>query len=203
MRIVNTCIHAFTGALALLLLGPIACSLFLASAVPALAADTTVDLAGVGALVMPYLQLAAATAISAGVAWLASLTSRKLGLDIEGKHRDALQAALTNAAGLLIARGGAAAGKLEVDLKNPVLAAAVRYVLAAAPGALRFFKLDADHIAIAEKVLSKIPQIDNTFGFPALDVEKHFPVLGIGDPAGEARRAPVATVLRETGRPNA
>jgi hypothetical protein len=57
---------------------------------------------------------------------------QKLGLDIEQKHRDALQSALANAAMIAIARG----------TRNGATGAAIDYVRGSVPDAVKQFKLD-------------------------------------------------------------
>lgn len=90
---------------------------------------------------------------------------RKLKLDMEAHQRDALQTSLTNAAGLVIQRGAAQAGKLTVDTRSPQMAAAIRYVQDSAPDAVRKWGLTPE--AIAEKVRAKLPQVESQPVIPA------------------------------------
>lgn len=90
---------------------------------------------------------------------------RKLKLDMEAHQRDALQTSLTNAAGLVIQRGAAHAGKLSVDTRNSHMAAAIRYVQDSAPDAVRKWGLTPE--AIAEKVRAKLPQVEPQPVIPA------------------------------------
>lgn len=71
---------------------------------------------------------------------------RKMGIDIEAQHRDALQSALTNAAMLALARGAGVGAPL----------AAIEYVRHSVPDAVKAFALD-DH-RIAELLLPKITE---------------------------------------------
>lgn len=102
----------------------------------------------------PYLIELAGIFIAALAAWLFKLIREKLGLDIEARHREAFQAALTQAAGLLISRlgSGSLASRLPID--SPGIAAGVAYVQGAVPDAIARFGLEP-HV-IAEKLTAKI-----------------------------------------------
>lgn len=121
---------------------------------PAFAQETTVAVGGFYALAQPYLVTIAGVIAAAIVGWIAELVRRKFNLDIEARHREALQTALTNGAGLLIARGGDALAGKKIDVKNPVAAAAINYVLAGAPDAIKYFGLTPD--AVGEKLAAKL-----------------------------------------------
>lgn len=69
---------------------------------------------------------------------------QKLGLDIEATHREALQSALANAALLALAKGGL----------KPSAGAAIDYVRASVPDAVKKFGLDDKRIL--DLVLPKI-----------------------------------------------
>ncbi len=62
---------------------------------------------------------------------------KKLGLDVEARHRDALQSALQNAAMLALARAG---------VKGAIPFEAVEYVRQSVPDAVRKFGLDDQKI---------------------------------------------------------
>lgn len=84
------------------------------------------------AVFRPYLVELAGIFVAALAAWLFKLIREKLGLDIEARHREAFQTALTPAAGLLIGSlgSGALAARLPVD--GPGIAEGVTYVQQAA-----------------------------------------------------------------------
>lgn len=134
---------------------------FLVLRAPVWAADSTVSLSPWVELVQPYVVQIVGYGLALFVGWLAELTRRKLNLSIDASHREALRAALMNAASLLIAKGGASLAGKSVDLRSPVIADAVRYVEAAAPAAIAHLgkSVDLSPAAIAEKVLAKVPQI--------------------------------------------
>lgn len=125
-----------------------------AQAVTATPPDTIVN---VGDLVSPWLQLifaAASVVIPAAALWAAAELRRRTGVTIETAHREAFQTALTNAAGLLLAKAGDAAKNLSFDARNPAIKEAVLYVNKSAPDALAYFGLSPDQIA--EKIAAKL-----------------------------------------------
>lgn len=120
-------------------------------------AQTSVPVDGIYALLQPYVLAVVSVLATAIVGWLAELLRRKFNLDIEAAHRDALQTALTNGAGLIAGKiGGALAGR-TIDLKSVLLAEAVNYVLQAVPDAVRHFGVTPE--LLAEKILAKLPQM--------------------------------------------
>lgn len=139
------------------------------------APQTGVPVDSVYTILMPVLLAAgsaAATVVTAlsvyALAWvrkklnLTDAEAAKLGLDMDAHHRDALQTALTNAAGVALNRlGNDLKGKV-VDVRNPAVLAAVDSVLKSAPDAIAYFGLDRVPGEIAEKIVGKIPQIANT-----------------------------------------
>lgn len=127
--------------------------------VPAAAfAQSEIAAEGIYAIVQPYLLVLVSVMATAIVGWLAELLRRKFHLDIEASHREALQTALTNGAGLLLGKlGGALAGR-KLDLKSAVLAEAVNYVLQSVPDAVRHFGVTPE--ALAEKIQAKLSQLN-------------------------------------------
>lgn len=120
-------------------------------------AQGEIAIEGLYNVLQPYLLAVVSVIATAIVGWLAELTRRKFNLDIDAAHREALQTALMNGAGLLIAKaGGAVAGK-KLDLKSAALAEAVNYVLQAVPDAIRYFGITPE--AVAEKLQAKLPQV--------------------------------------------
>jgi len=114
---------------------------------------------GLYTIVQPYLMAVVSVVATAIVGWLAELLRRKFSLDIEASHREALQTALANGAGLLLGKlGGTLAGK-TLDLKSAVLAEAVNYVLQSVPDAVRHFGVTPE--AIAEKISAKLSQMNS------------------------------------------
>ena len=109
-------------------------------------------------IVRPYLVELVGLMIVGIVGWLARAVKAKLGIDIEARHREALQAALTNAAGLVINRAGGAASALKLPIQSPAIAEGLTYVIKNAPDALAYFGITPDGAAaaLAEKLEAKI-----------------------------------------------
>lgn len=123
-------------------------------------ASTTIDAGSIFGAWKPYIVELAGIAVAAIVGLLAELVRRVFGLAIERQHRDALQTALTNAAGLALNKLGNTLDGKVIDVKNVHVAAAVDYVSRAAPAALAKFGLGPHEIA--ERILAKLPQVANT-----------------------------------------
>ncbi|MBX3535558.1 MAG: hypothetical protein KF826_14515 [Xanthobacteraceae bacterium] len=123
-------------------------------------AQTEVPVESIYNVMQPYLVAVVSVLAAAIVGWLAELLRRKFNLDIDAAHRDALQTALTNGAGLLIGKAGSALAGKKLDLKSAVLAEAVNYVLQAVPDAIRHFGITPE--AVAEKLQAKLPQVSNS-----------------------------------------
>ena len=113
---------------------------------------------GIYAIVQPYLIAVVSVVATAIIGWLAELLRRKFHLDIEASHREALQTALCNGAGLLIAKLGDALAGRKLDLKSIALAEAVNYVLQSVPDAVRHFGVTPE--AVAEKIQAKLSQMN-------------------------------------------
>lgn len=105
----------------------------------------------------PYLLAIVSVLATAIAGWLAELLRRKFNLDIDAAHREALQTALTNGAGLIVGKAGSAIAGRKIDLKSGVIAEAVNYVLQSAPDAVRYFGVTPQ--ALAEKIRAKLPQL--------------------------------------------
>lgn len=135
----------------------VACASLLAIAGMA-SAQTPTTSSAVFEIVRPYLIEIAGVFIAAVVGWLATLIKAKLGIDIEAGHREALQAALTNAAGLVINRAGGAVRALNLPESNPLLVEGVNYVVDSAPDALKHFGITpaAAQAILAQKLTAKI-----------------------------------------------
>jgi hypothetical protein len=131
-------------------------ALFVLVSAPAFA-QTQVPVESIYGVLQPYLLAVVSVIATAIVGWLAELLRRKFNLDIDAAHRDALQTALVNGAGLLIGKAGSAIADRKIDLKSAVLAEAVNYVLQAVPDAIRHFGITPE--AVAEKLQAKLPQV--------------------------------------------
>jgi hypothetical protein len=134
----------------------LAAAFFVFVSAPAFA-QTEVGVEGIYNVLQPYLLAIVSVAATAIVGWLAELLRRKFNLDIDAAHREALQTALTNGAGLLIGKAGSAVAGKKLDLKSGPIAEAVNYVLQAVPDAIRHFVITPE--AVAEKLQAKLPQV--------------------------------------------
>lgn len=108
-------------------------------------------------LLAPWLEMlvgAVAILITAILGWVASMIKRKTGVDIDLARMQTLQQTLNNAAGILIAKLGAAAEGVTFDARHPAIKDAILYVSQNAPEAVKHFGLSPEQIA--EKLTAKI-----------------------------------------------
>jgi len=105
-------------------------------------------------IVRPYLLEIAGVFVAAGVGWLATWIKAKLGIDIEARHREALQAALTNAAGLAIAKAGDLSLAIRLPQGHDFIEDGLDYVRKAAPDAMKHFGLSPAEVR--DKLRAKI-----------------------------------------------
>jgi len=138
------------------LLRGLGAALFIFAVAPAFA-QTEIPVESFYGIVQPYLLAVVSVVATAIVGWLAELLRRKFNLDIDAAHRDALQTALANGAGLLIGKAGTAVAGKKLDLKSAALAEAVNYVITAVPDAVRHFGITPE--AVAEKLQAKLPRV--------------------------------------------
>lgn len=121
---------------------------------------TTIDVGSIFGAWKPYIVEILSIAVMAVGGWLAELARRKFNLSIEASHRDALQTALTNGAGLVLNKLGNNLQGKTIDVHSALLATAIEYVTKAAPNALAQFDLGPKEIA--ERIVAKLPQVANT-----------------------------------------
>jgi len=117
----------------------------------------------VGALLAPWLEMlvaSLATLVTALVGFAAQQLRKRTGIAIEQSHRDAIQTALTNAAGLLVARVGNRLDNVNVDVRSAAVRDAILYVNAAAPMAVRYFDLTPE--LLAQKLTAKLGVVGAT-----------------------------------------
>jgi len=120
----------------------------------ALAQDNTVPVGSLFGTLKPYVVEIIGVLAAALVAWVAKTVKDKFGLDIEKNHRDALQVAIKNAAGLALNKAEAAVNGATITVGNPLLAAGAKYVIEAVPDAIKFFGLTPEKVA--EKIEAQI-----------------------------------------------
>lgn len=106
--------------------------------------ETSIDLAPLVTIVAPYIVEGIVALVLLVVGWAAR---RFLGLEIEKRHREALDQALRAGAAWGLAKAKEhAAGKVSIDVKHVAVANALRYVLDATPDAIRSFGLTPERV---------------------------------------------------------
>jgi hypothetical protein len=152
---------------------------FVTTAAPVSAApgDTMVDVNSWYALLQPYLTMLASAVVTLAVGIITAKVSQWTGIQVEAKHRDALQTALTNGAGLLIQELGASAATVKgLNVGNNAAAKAIDYVLKASPDAIKYFDRGPD--SIAKKLEAKLGLLTPVGGVGAV------PVIPVTKPPG-------------------
>lgn len=97
--------------------------------------------------VRPFILEITSVVIAGFVGFVARKVSAWTGIEIESRHREALQSALENGARLIIDAIGSKVGAKGVDLGNGTLNAGVDYVLKSVPDAVQHFGLDRKRIS--------------------------------------------------------
>lgn len=126
-----------------------ALSILIMLATPAFAseaADTYISLGGLIDSIRPIILELAGVIVAALIGYVSVTLNRALGINIEAKHRDALQSALVNGIGAGIAKLRAPADNIGVDVKSEVIADGIRYVKGSVPDAIRFFGLTDERL---------------------------------------------------------
>jgi hypothetical protein len=126
----------------------------------AFAADGQIDAGGIYGAWRPYIVEIVGTLLVAFVGWLLAILRQKWNIQIEDSRRDALQTALANAAGLVIAKLDNAVQGKTITISSPAVADAVNLVLKSAPDAIAHFGLTPE--VLAQKIVAKIPVVANT-----------------------------------------
>ncbi|MCO5730064.1 hypothetical protein [Rhizobium sp. SSA_523] len=122
----------------------------------ALAQDgATANVGGFFHVLEPYIVELVSVLIAFFVAWLSAKVTKLTGMQIEAKHREALQMALANGANYGLNKVGGYLDAKDVNLKNQALAAAVAYVQQSVPDALTHFGLTPARVR--EMVQAKLP----------------------------------------------
>lgn len=147
----------------LFLVSAIAMSLLVICALPALAqtqvapaSDTVVNMGGFFDALSPLLLNLAGVVITFLVAWLTARITKLTGIQIEGKHREALQSALENGVNYGLNQLGRFTGSYDIDVKNKIVAEGIRYVQRSVPDALAHFNLTPERLK--ELLEAKLPK---------------------------------------------
>lgn len=94
--------------------------------------------------VLPYLLALFSAIITAAIAWATKKLTDWTGINIEAKHREALQSALLNGARATLARH--TPHNVVLDMKSVPIKEGVEFVLNSVPDAVRYFGLSPDDI---------------------------------------------------------
>ncbi|MCW4114375.1 hypothetical protein NPA31_005285 [Aurantimonas sp. MSK8Z-1] len=123
-------------------------------------------------ILQPVIEVLLSIGLMAGLPMLLTVLWRylsKIGLDVDQKHRDALQTAIQNAALLAVSKAGGRMG--ASTMTGAALNAAVDYVKRFSPDAVKHIDLTADDIAEkiapkAEAIATAAPVIAAATGVP-------------------------------------
>lgn len=113
------------------------------AATPAPVAPTVVEFGGFFGWLRPYVLELVSLVIGGAVLWASRKFHQLTGIEVEAKHREALQSALRSGANLAIGKiptGG------KIDVHSAPVASAIRYVLESVPDAVAYFELTPERI---------------------------------------------------------
>jgi hypothetical protein len=96
--------------------------------------------------IRPFLFELIAILATAAAGWLIKRIRDWTGIEIEARHREALQSALENAARLALHRATERAGGMSIPIGNAVVESGVEYVLKSVPDAVRHFGLTPERV---------------------------------------------------------
>ncbi len=121
---------------------------------PAFAQDTTVNLGGWWGALRPYLQDVIALVVAGVIGALAKLAYTLTGINIEKRHRDALHSAVMTGVSGAMNFIGAKANDMTIDVRNRVIADAIRWAEKSVPDAIKALGVTPD--ALTQLASSKI-----------------------------------------------
>jgi hypothetical protein len=128
--------------------------------------NTTVNLAPFWSSLLEYLVPVIGVLITALVAWAATLFQRLTGVNIDAKHRAALQSALETGVNYGLAKAGDKAKNLTVDVRSAIVADAITWVEKSVPDAVKHFGITPE--TVAEMAAAKLQVADpNAPSIPA------------------------------------
>ena len=105
------------------------------------APDTMVEVGPLFSGLRATIEAVAGLAIAAAVGWVALRLNSLAGINIEARHREALQSALLNGVRAGLDLFGKRADAMQVDVRSKVLAEAADYVITSVPDAVKHFGL--------------------------------------------------------------
>jgi hypothetical protein len=137
-------------------------------------AGTVVEVgSGLAGQIRDIMMAIAGGVISALGGWVAYWIKAKFGIDIEAKHREALQAFLTRQASALLALGAVKLEGLKVDVKSEALASVAHMAFTAIPDAMKYFNLTPD--IIGAMIVDLIPKQESVAKAQAVALDTQNP----------------------------
>lgn len=123
---------------------------------PALAQDDTrVSAGGLFGVVSPYIVELVSVAVTALLAWVSTMATRLMGVQLDAKAREALHSAAMTGVNAAISKLGVMASGFTIDVKQQIIVEAIRWVEKSVPDALKRLKVGPEEIA--KIVASKLP----------------------------------------------
>lgn len=117
--------------------------------------STVVDVGGLFGAWRPLLLDIVATAVTAGLSWIAYKVQQAIGLNIEEKNRAALHTSIMSGVGAALDFLQVKADAMDLDVRNKVIAYALNHAAASVPGALKALGVAPD-AAVGNTVLMNI-----------------------------------------------
>lgn len=106
--------------------------------------DSVVVFDGFLGWLRPYVMELLSVIIGACVVWATKKFHDLTGMNIEAKHREALQSALRNGANLVLDK---IPDHVAIDVRSTAVAKGIDYVLGSVPDAVKYFELSPEKIA--------------------------------------------------------
>lgn len=119
---------------------------------------TIVNLSTTSDMVLNYVLIIVVTVLGVGVGWIIKRGEAALGIQIEAKHREALQTATSNGAAMILTELFQSRQPMTVDVKSVHLKRSIDYVMnRAAPDAVKHFGLTPE--TVADQVEAKLNKL--------------------------------------------
>lgn len=129
---------------------------FIALTLPVIAQDDKVTLGATGTYIIDIVGSVAAAAVTALIGWVAAAFTKRTGIEIEAKHRDALHMAAMTGITIALSKLRGTAGTIGVEIQNQVVREGIQWMLDSVPEAIKFFGLDKAPEKIKALVESKL-----------------------------------------------
>lgn len=121
------------------------------------APNTTVEIgSGIASQIRDIMVTVVAGVATAFLGWVSYWVKAKFGVDIEAKHREALQAFINRQATALLAMGAVKLEGVKIDVKSEAVAQVARMAFTAIPDAMKFFNLSPQ--IIGDMIVDLIPK---------------------------------------------